>query len=52
MVKIKHELLDKAIIRTQRRIALAEKHGIGQMAIKEKQILVMQKKTRAERKTN
>ncbi len=43
-------MLDKAIIRTKRRIIFAERHGIGKMAIQEKEVLKKQLKTREDRK--
>ncbi len=42
--------LDAAIKTTRRRIVLAEKHGIGKMAIQEKIILAKQEKARLDRR--
>ncbi len=50
MVKFWHEMLDLAIVRTKRRIVIAEKHGIGKMAMEEKEVLKKQLKKRDDRK--
>jgi len=50
MVKLWDEMLAFEIQRTKRRIALAEKHGIGKMAMQEKARLLIQQKTQADRK--
>jgi len=48
MVKFWDEQLTIAIKKTKRRIKLAEKHGIGEMAMREKSILKLQEKHKLE----
>ncbi len=50
MVKFWEKELDKAILRTKRRIQIGEVHAIGKMAMEEKEILKKQLKRREDNK--